>query len=304
MTPFFQGGQVIDPIYRALRDGVEEPHAEGREYVERIWNECGIYVDEDAPEKATRDLAAVFWELHLANALKHSAKRLVPRRQLGFKNNKGPDLFATSPDVWIEAVVVRSGSGSDALDSAFHLGAVYDYHPDQLVLRMRSVIRDKAAKLQGYLDAGIISPDQSTVIAVSGVDLPFRYKYTGVYPPEIVRAVFPANHPVIEINKRTLTRAGSYFEYRNTIHKANGSPVSTDAFLDSSLRHVSAVLYDEGSWVGQREHPGMNFTLVHNPNAVCPLPRGWYPSGREFWWNNDHSIGSRRLEDHALATTE
>ena len=295
MTSFFRAGDVADPIYQKLRDGTDEPHEDGRGYLERIWQECAPFVDPDAPDKATHDLASVFWELHLAHALRFAGKDLVPRNRLGYKNNKGPDLFAAEPDVWLEAVVVRPGTGADALDTELEFGKVYDYNPDHLVLRLRSVIRDKSAKLESYIADGIVKPGQATVIAISGVALPWRYKYSGGYPPEVVRAVYPANHQVIEIDKRTLARTDRYLERRESIRKARGASVSTDVFLDPAFAHVSALLYDESCWVGQsKHHPGVDLKVVHNPNAATPLLGGWYPDGDEYWWREGDSIERRR----------
>jgi hypothetical protein len=295
MTSFFRAGGAADPIYLKARDGSGDAHEEGREYLERLWEECAPYLDPDAREKATRDLASVFWELHLAQALNFAGKNIVPRNRLRYRNNKGPDIFVSDPDIWLEAVVVRPGAGPDALDTELELGKVYDYDPDGLVLRLRSVIRDKSVKLEAYIADGIVKPAQATVIAVSGVALPWRYKYCGSYPPEIVRAVFPANHQVIGIDKRTLARTDHYLEYRDSIQKALGAAVSTDVFLDPAFAHVSAVLYDEACWVGcSRHHPGIDFKIVHNPKAAMALPDGWYPRGDEYWWREGDAIERRR----------
>jgi len=294
MGSFFQPGNVEDPFYRGARDGTEPHLVDGQRYLEEIWQECAPYVDPNAKQKATFDLASVFWELHLAHALRYVGKILVARGRLAYKNNKDPDLFvAAAPEVWLEAVVVRPGTGPDALDMDLEPGKVYDYNPDRLVLRMRSVIRDKGAKLQSYITEGVIKPSQATVIAVSGVALPFRYKYSGVYPPEIVRAVFPANHLVVEIDRRDLSQKGKYLEYRASIRKTLGASVTTDVFLDPSCAHISAILFDQGSWVGQRSHPGIDFAVVHNPTALVPLPDEWYPVGTEYWWRDGSSIESR-----------
>ena len=140
-----------------------------------------------------------------------------------------------------------------------------------------------------------MKPGQATVIAISGVALPWRYKYSGGYPPEVVRAVYPANHRVVEIDKRTLECTGQYLEYRDKIWKARGADVATDVFLNPSFAHVSAILYDEGCWVGQsKHHPGVDFKVVHNPNATAVLPDGWYPEGDEYWWREGDSIERRR----------
>jgi hypothetical protein len=297
MSSFFQPGGTADPIYRRTRDGPEDHHIKGREYLERIWVESCQYIDPDSRERATRDLPSVFWELQLAYALKCAGKGLLPRDRLGYKSNKGPDLFVEDPGVWVEAVVVRSGTGPDALQQA-EIGEAYDYDPDPLVLRLRSVIRDKSTKLADYVKDKIIKPGQATVIAISGVALPYRYRFTGRYPPEIVRAVYPVNNPVVEINRITMAQSEPYVEYRDSIQKTLGAKVSTDVFLDSVFAHVSAVLYDDASWVNQSDQPGADFKIVHNPKASTPLPDRWYPAGDEYWWRDDGRIERRRHSCH------
>ena len=86
----------------------------------------------------------------------------------------------------------------------------------------------------------------------------------------------------------------SHLEYRDNIRKTLGASVSTDVFLDPAFAHVSAFLFDEGSWVGQPRHPSIDFKILHNPNALSPLPDGWYPAGDEYWWRDDFSIERRR----------
>jgi hypothetical protein len=292
--PFFTPVTASDPIYENARDGVDAHHVRGRKYLERLWQEGAPYVDNDAAEKATRDLASVFWELQLVHALRTAGQNLTPRSGLAYKKNKGPDLFAEGePGAWIEAVVVRRGTGPDALQQP-EMMKVYSYNPDGVVLRLRSVILDKGLKLQNYISDGIIKPGHATIIAISGVILPHRS--SGITPPEIVRAVYPANNPVLEIDRKTRAVTDSYVEYRDRVKKALGAEVATDIFLDPGFAHVSAVLFDEADWVNPPNPPGADFKLVHNSMATTPLPEGWLPAGCEYWWRDGARLVSRRHE--------
>lgn len=280
-----------DRIYVNLRDSPHEDKVKGREYLELLWQEASPYVDSDARKKATSDLAAVFWELYLTYALKSAGKDLVPRNDLGYTNNKGPDLFAKNPDVWLEAVAVRCGEGQDAIQPPImkeispgvKMSEVSNYNPDSVVLRLRSVIQDKSKIIQGYIANGIIQPGQATVIAVSGVALPWSHKNKGNPIPEIVRAVYPANDPGLLINRKTKAVNGTYVEHRDSIKKISGAEVATDIFLGSEFKHISAVLYGEADWVSHPASPGAEFKTVHNLMADTPLPDGWFPGGDEWW---------------------
>jgi hypothetical protein len=291
---FFAPGTAPDPIYRNTRDGREDCHARGRAYLERLWHTCAEYIDQDAQSKATRDLISVFWELQLAHALTSAGKRLAPRRHLAYKNSKGPDLFAEDdPGVWVEAVVVRAGDGPDKLEYPEAMKA-YRYNPDGVVLRLRSAIRDKSAKIYGYIADGTIKPGQATIVAISGVILPHRY--SGITPPEILRAVYPANNPVLEIDRVTRAVTDKYLEYRDRVKKTRGAEVATDFFLNSESAHISAVLFGESDWVNPPDPPGADFRLVHNSAAITALPDGWLPLGDEYWWRDGGQLESHRHE--------
>lgn len=293
MSRFFRTGSAADEIYCTLRDGVDEDHVRGRQYFERLWQEVAPYVDPDAADKATRCLASVFWELQLAYVLKMAGKSLVPRARLAYKSNKGPDLFAESPSVWLEAVVVRGGTGPDAIRRPEMNYEAFNHDHDSIVLRLRSVIEDKSTKFQKYIADGIVKEGQATVIAISGVALPSSHK-RGNPPPEIVRAVYPANNHVIEINRRTGAISGHSIEYRDSVQKKAGAEVRTDVFLDAEFKHVSAVLYGDSDWVDPASQPGADFKIVHNSTAVTPLPDGWFPAGDEYWWRAGGRLECRR----------
>jgi hypothetical protein len=169
-------------------------------------------------------------------------------------------------------------------------GKVHHYDPDGLVLRLRSVIQDKSAKLGDYVRDKIIQQGQATVIAISSVTLPSLYRYTGRTPPEIVRAVYPVNNPVIDVSHDATAHSKPSLEYRDLILKRNGSDVRTDIFLNPEFAHVSSVLYSEGNWVNEFSQPGAEFKIVHNPNAVAPLQDGWFPAGDEYRWRDGERV--------------
>jgi hypothetical protein len=123
------------------------------------------------------------------------------------------------------------------------------------------------------------------------VTLPHRY--SGIFPPEIVRAVYPANHPVIEIDRVTKVRSDSYIEYRDRVQKSLGAEVATDVFLDPKFAHVSSVIYGEADWVNPSSPPGSDFKIVHNSTALTPLPDGWFPAGDEYWWRDGARLESK-----------
>lgn len=92
MKPFFQTGDARNKNYSLFRDGREDHHCRGRDYIERIWLECADFVDVDAAERARYDFESVYWELQVAYALKYAGKSVVPRSKLNYRKNEGPDF--------------------------------------------------------------------------------------------------------------------------------------------------------------------------------------------------------------------
>ena len=289
---------ATDENYLNIRDGAEERSELAREEIERMWGMVSLYLDADSSQKATRDFIPVYWEMLLAYAIKSSGKNLVERARLRYRNNRGPDLFAEDyPGIWIEAVVVGPGTGPDAVKLPEKM-KVYDYNPDPVVLRLRSVIRDKSKKFKSYFEDGIVSQGQATVIAISGVKLPHGFRVRRVGPPSIVRAVYPVNNLVIEVDRETKSVTDSHVQFRDRLVKKSGEEVTTDIFLDPSFSNISAVLFSGSDWNFPAIKPGNDFILVHNSMAATPLPDGWF-IGDEYWWHygeNNWSVESRRNE--------
>jgi hypothetical protein len=277
---FFQTTEFAEPIYRRVRDRAESHELKGREFIEEIWLDSAQYLDPDLAERAPSiGLMSAFWEIYLAHALKTHHVALVPRNERDPKL-KGPDLFAQSPNVWLEAVAATPGDGPDALEwgEPFKCNSV---PVDQFVLRLRTAIEAKAAQLKRHVAKGYVKSSHATVIAVSGAMLPYRIE--GQPIPYIVRAVLGVGNLVLEFDRATMESVERSAEYRDEVKKASAASVKTDLFLNDDYSHVSAVLYSPACWVMHPTIPGAEFTVVHNPRATNPLPNGWLELGDEYW---------------------
>jgi hypothetical protein len=49
---------------------------------------------------------------------------------------------------------------------------------------------------------------------------------------------------------------------------------------------ISALLYAWADEVNRARVPGREFVVLHNPLATNPLPRGTFPFGREYWFED------------------
>lgn len=270
---------------RALADIVQAPNRylrKARRLTERMWSSCGQFVDANAPLRALKDdFYPVWWELYLAYALSGAGVSLVPSKDRPRNEGKGrPDLLANSPRVWIEAVMPQSGTGADALIEPA-AQAVFEVPVDEFVLRLATALREKFDKVLRYIEDGTIPRSDAAIIAISGGRLPFRFQEYAI--PNIVRALCGVGFLGTELDLQSRRRLGTYVEYRDHVNKKSKSPVPTDLFLQKESAHISAVLYSCADCVNYPRRPGMEFILVHNPNASVPLPSSWLPLGEQYW---------------------
>ena len=290
MGPFFQPGDFPCRIYCRTRDETDEYNTRGRDFIEALWRDYAAFLDPDTLQRATQCMPTVFWELYLAHTLKSSGIFLQPQARTK-KNQKGPDLFAAHPDVWIEAIMPGCGTGPDAMEYP-PMGVVYDVPVDSFILRLRSAFETKALVMTDYMKAGPIQAGQATVIAISGGALPTAIGEGPV--PRILKAILGVGNLMLDIDLRTRRVASHYVEHRDEVKKKSGTVVKTAPFLDPAYSHISAVAYSASNWVTHSDRPGADFTIIHNENAHVKLAHGWLPVGDEYWREGDelHSAAS------------
>jgi hypothetical protein len=296
---FFTAGDFACPIYCRTRDKTDKSNTRGREFMETLWRDCAAFLDPDILQRATLNMPTVFWELYVAYALKMSGISLQPQARTK-QNKKGPDLFATSPDVWIEAVMPELGTGPDAMEHQ-ELGVAYDTPVDPFILRLRSVFETKAKLMSGYTKTGLIQPGQATVIAIGGSMLPTAIGEGQV--PRIVRAILGVGNLVLHLARNPVQAVDHSIEHIEGVKKKSGIVVKTNPFLDPGYAHISAVLYSPMNWVTHPEQPGLDFTVIHNENANVKLPHGWLGVGDEYWRESDE-LRSVRLSPPSTADAD
>jgi hypothetical protein len=278
MGTFFKPGNFPCPIYCRTRDETDKYNTLGREFMEGLWRDCGTFLDPDTLQRATQSMPTVFWELYLAHTLNSSGISLQPQARTK-QNQKGPDLFAANPDVWIEAIMPGLGTGPDAMEYP-PMGEAYDIPVDSFILRLTHAFYTKARKMSEYMKAGPIQPGQATVIAISGAMLPTAIGEGPV--PRILKAILGVGNLVLHVEPSTGQVVSHSVEHHDEVDKKSG-PIKTDPFLDPAYSHISAVMYSPCDWVTHPEKPGPDFTVIHNENASIKLPRGWLQVGDEFW---------------------
>jgi type I restriction enzyme S subunit len=220
----------------------------------------------------------------------------------------GPDflIIENGRKIWIEVICPEpSGVPSDWLTPKF--GNVIDFPHERILLRWTSAIKEKAEKLigsldgaiKGYIEKGIVTSEDAYVIAVNGCQL-----RSGQFPallgisqfPFAVEAVFAVGPYQITINSDTLEGTGAGHKHRPLIPKPEGTPVPAYTFLDTKFQPISAIWAVDvigTSAIGNSEP----MAVIHNPNAVNPIPIGFLPAHDEY---RAISFGTGKLELNRL----
>jgi hypothetical protein len=288
---FFKPGDFPCAIYCRTRDKTDKYDTLGREFMEALWRDYAEFLDPDALQRATQSMPTVFWELYLAHTLKSSGISLQPQARTKRKQ-KGPDLFAANPDVWIEAIMPDLGTGPDAMVHP-PMGEAYDAPVDPFILRLRGAFETKAGVMTEYTKAGPIQPGQAAVIAISGAML---HTAIGEGPvPRILKALLGVGNLVLDIDRQTGQIVSHSVEPRDEVRKKSGTVIKTDPFLNPAYSHISAVIYSPCDWVTHPEKPGIDFTVIHNESANVRLPHGWLQVGDEYWREGNELHSARHL---------
>lgn len=248
-------GRIAD-LFQYL-DGLEDPHF-GREL--------------------DREPYARLWEMMLAKMLKTEA--LQPTSA-----TRGPDfvLVHRGQRVFIEAICPGSGDDDNpnSVPPLIHGAAIAQDIPiTQIVLRICSALEEKKRKFARYLEQGVISQDDVTIIAISSSRIGVRA--SGLWPPAIMRATHGMGNPYVIFDKdEGVVDEG--IGSRERVPKVSGHEIKTTFLLSDSNNAVSGVLYSECSVFSLVFDLWGRSMLVHNPNARVCLRPGLLPQVKELW---------------------
>ncbi|MFZ5759665.1 MAG: hypothetical protein ACOY32_08570 [Thermodesulfobacteriota bacterium] len=204
----------------------------------------------------------------------------------------GPDFLVSNEDqnIWIE-VICPEPCGVPSSWTTFTDG-ITNFPHESILLRWTAAIKEKSEKLlgneegtsNGYLQSGIVGPNDAYVIAINGCQLrngPFS-ALSGISQfPVAAEAVFPIGPYQLTISKDTLGVVDRGHQHRPYVINRNGAHVPAYAFLDPRFNPVSAIWavdLNGGSIIGNSEP----MVVIHNPNAINPVPVGFLPSNEEY----------------------
>lgn len=229
-------------------------------------------------------LWSYIWEAMLfrhLSSLKFQFNRAKARKSGQLRPDFG--IICGDRTVWIEAIApAPEGIPLDWLEPP-RAGEfrVRTMPADQMLLRWTAAIKEKTAKFRRYAEEAVIDRVDCNVIAINSCRLSdFITDDHGISQlPFALEAVFPVGPLGIPISKEGKLDGEPTRIPRFSIKNANQADVPTDCFLNPENSFISAVL---GSNRNHLLDGNSRITVVHNPLAENPLPRGILGATKEF----------------------
>jgi len=270
----FKDTKSPDPNFTKLCDDV---YIKNREFINYMFNEkYAPYADKDFVSRFPTECLSRFWELYLGCVLLESGFSLIPREK---RSREGPDFCIEQGDsyLWIEATVANIGYGEESnVLREEPPSDVWQIVPEEnIVLRFCSRIKEKYEKYQRYLVDGIVSKNDSFIIAVNGSGLPIQFWYADEVPYPI-RAVLPIGLPFVVINKKTKQIEKYSYQLKSCISKKSGSLVNTDIFRNEQYSFISGILFSNHDPFSCCTLEKYNFHFLRNNLATNPVSNKWF----------------------------
>jgi hypothetical protein len=253
------------------------------------------------------------WEMRLACVFLERGFPLLVRSEAA-----GPDLcIDATPRIWVEATAVSAGNGPDRIPDraarAFTVaerGYTDEELPDaswhgrppseeSVILRCTQALDEKRRKYERYLRAGIVTPGEPYVVAMSlaGIEDAFYLcQYDDI--PVFLKALFGIGSDHILLSERDGEKAKLHQPPRPAVKKATGAEVAAHAFASSTHQEISGVFGSCTDIVNAPVDPGREIMFVNNPRAHSPIASGTFPFGMEFVASERGPKGTIERRDH------
>ncbi|MHB1219806.1 MAG: hypothetical protein ACYC1L_16560 [Alphaproteobacteria bacterium] len=204
------------------------------------------------------------------------------------RSSKGPDIAISNGrnTIWIEAIAPTPGTEGHA-DRVPEVRSISESRErvlqtipeEKILLRYTAAISEKFNKHAGYIKDGTIKPNEPYVIAISSRKLGF---WGDSNPPKILKAVYPFGDAYFTMDRKSGEIIDSGFHRRDSVKKANSREIFTNSFLDKTWAPISGLIFSRSDpW--NRHYCGPDhFLFAHNFVASTPLPKKYFPFGREY----------------------
>lgn len=284
MTDLFDiEGANLDRGFENLKSARCPTEEQLRSLLQDMWARYEPYADPDFRQGFARDLDGRFWEMYLGCTLLDAGRTLLPvvaRQRQGGQ----PDLcvFEGERRIWIEAIT--PGEGVDGPDQVVRPvpinegGGLVSAPVRQAQLRASSAFWTKAKKIQSYTAQGVITPEDTRIIAIGAGR--FGSYVTDDPLPLIMTTLFPIGDAYVTVDRDTGVVLDEGFHASSIIRRERNS-IPRTAFLDEKFAYISGVVWSRVG-IGNMSRQVRPLTFVHNPLAEIRLPTRWGVWDREF----------------------
>lgn len=282
VADFFLAGECTDPGYRNVRDLAH--HEDERVFIEAEWRRHAPFADAHSREDAKNPFNERSWEMYLGVTLPGRGLSLV--RPAG---SAGPEFHIVShaARTWIEAVAPGPGDGPDRVPEP-EPNVVNAVPVEKILLRFTNALDVKRKKYAEDRRKGIVSATDAYVLAINSRRIP--HAPFGNTLPYFVQAFLPFGPFAVAIDRHSHEIVDSHYQFRDSVRKLGGSSASTTAFLDPAFSFCSAVLHSAVDCANRPDELGRDFTLLHNPNASCPVDPSVFSWARQWKFVKDRLV--------------
>ena len=231
-----------------------------REKFDKLYAKYKNYKDENFLKGIRTNFHQRTWEMYVGNVLLEKGLEIKP-------NNGGPD-FVINNLAYVECVASTKGKPAkpDSVPEMFVATKpeeirVQDVPGDKMILRITTVIKDKADQYQKWKSKTWFDSKMPFVIAVNTADLEHVDNQS---MPNVLKALFGYQFMQINIKIKTGT---TNFSHRNEVVKNNGESVPVNYFTNEDFSFVSGVLFSDKSVLNHPENIGEDCIFVNNPFA-------------------------------------
>lgn len=280
-TLLFADDPATDIGYCNVRAAADEHMRKAREHCELLWKMHEPYADPHFRTEIRSNFDARYWEMYLTTFLIRDGYAVCCPKP-------GPDVGIVSEGrrIWFEATTPTHGDAADQVPELKFIApgeepVMQDVPNEKMVLRYLNSISGKYnEQFAGWLRKKIVAPEDAFVIAINPRRL--RREFVDADPPRILQAAFALGSPYMAIDPKTSNVVEAGYQFRDTIKKSSGAPVSTGVFHRSEYAGLSGLLCSRVDAANQPEQMGADFQLVPNPWAKIPLPEKLRLKGTYF----------------------
>lgn len=296
----FQAKTEEDSLFAHLR--VSEYKKDVREYFAKLYILSSQWggVDEHFLNDFHKKLVQRYWELHIGAWLIY----LFPGRVRSL--SVGPDYVINheSGRIFVECIAPMNFPGGPNIRNSRAGGGWIN--GDEPLLRLTGAIKEKAEKIERYIQRGYVSHEDMTVIAVSLAELPDVDLHETGGIPLVLRGLLGLGKLVMKIPvfdgqgnpiPRDQQVVRSEPSYEAEIITANGSAVDLRKFLKADYSHIGAVFTSYDRYVENPEN-SHRFSFLHNPNARNKITTGIFGKLRhEYHCQNGQVVNLQDVGD-------